>query len=348
VVNAVAEIEASKCDAEMVSHGTLPRKLTDPHPPPTTSPRAHRLTEEEGTIARSLSIPRGGQRRVGLKERLGLAAAVACNELFGPREARAFGILTYHRVVEPPAGVSRPTWNVPPKLLESQLRGLLARGWQAWPLRQVLECHARELPIPRKTFVVTFDDGYSNNCTQALPILCRLGIPATVFLATAYLDAEEPFPSDDWDAAGQVGVLSEAWRPLSTDEGLQMLASGLIDIGAHTHTHADFRGRSREMLADLEINLTVLREKFGVERPAFSLPYGTKRDGFASSELASAARSAGVRCNLTTEATIIRPSDSPFDWGRIPAEEHDTVRTLAARLGGWQEALRARFKVQAS
>jgi hypothetical protein len=127
-----------------------------------------------------------------------------------------------------------------------------------------------------------------------------------------------------------------------------MLASGLIDIGAHTHTHADFRGRPNEMVADLETNLAVLRDTFGIVRPTFSLPYGTKCDGFASGELASAARSMGVSCSLTTEATIVRPADSPFDWGRIPVEEHDTARTLAARLGGWQEALRARFKIASS
>jgi peptidoglycan/xylan/chitin deacetylase (PgdA/CDA1 family) len=306
------------------------------------------LPEDEGIVARQLSVPRGRQRRVGLKERVGLMVAAGLNDLFGPLESRAFGILMYHRVVEPPRGVPRPTWNVPPKLFEAQLSGLLARGWQPWPLSQIVECHLRELPIPRKTFVVTFDDGYANNCTQALPILSRLGVPATVFLATAYLDSEEPFPNDDWPFAGRNGVASEAWRPLSIDECFSMLASGLVDFAAHTHTHADFRGRPADMLADLEVNLTVLRDRLGIDRPAFSFPYGTKSDGFASEELARAARAAGIRCCLTTEGTIVRPADSPFDWGRIAAEEHDTARTLAARLGGWQEAVRAKFKVRSS
>ncbi len=353
-MNAVAELQEREGEAQVTLQGVVARTSLDPHPNP--------FPEGEGTVARpstcwgqnpsthacQLIVPRGCERRVGLKERLGLAIAAGLNELFGPLEKRAFGILMYHRVVDPPAGVPRPTWSVPPQLLEAQLSGLLARGWQPWPLSQVLACHERELPIPRKTFVVTFDDGYANNCTQALPILSRLGVPATVFLATAYLDSEEPFPSDDWEAAGQPGIVSDAWRPLSTDECWQMLASGLIDIGAHTHTHADFRDRPGDLLADLQINLAVLRERFGIAQPAFSLPYGTKRDGFASTGLASAARAVGVSCSLTAEATIVRPADSPFDWGRIPAEEHDTARTLAARLGGWQEALRAKFQVPSS
>jgi peptidoglycan/xylan/chitin deacetylase (PgdA/CDA1 family) len=340
VNHAIEQIDAVIGDAEVSPRGDVVCESLDPH----HSPRPEGGT----TTARPLNVPRGSQRRIALKERLGLAVAVALNELLGPKETRAFGILMYHRVVDPPAGQPRPTWNVSPRLFEAQLSGLLARGWLAWPLSQVIECHKRELPIPRKTFVVTFDDGYANNCTQALPILSRLGVPASIFVATAYLDSERPFPSDDWDAAGRPGVPSEAWRPLSTDECWQMLASGLIDIGAHTHTHADFRGRPDDMLADLEMNLAILREKFGIDKPAFSLPYGTKRDGFASSELASTARSAGICCSLTTEATLIRPTDSPFDWGRIPVEAHDTARTLAARLGGWQEALRAKFQSPSS
>jgi len=284
---------------------------------------------------------------VGLRERAVIGVASVFSDLLGPREKRAFGILMYHRVANPPPGRAKPTWNVSPRRFEQQLKGLLWRGWRPWPLRQVLECMRRDLPIPRKTFVVTFDDGYANNLIQAYPILTRLSVPATVFLATAYLDSSRPFPSDDWSAAGVPGVPSETWRPLTSEECVRLTANGLVEFGAHTHTHADFRGRTEAFAADLQQNLTVLQERFGVEQPAFAFPYGTKGDGFASAELASAAREAGVACSLTTERTIVRAGDSPFDWGRFAAEEHDTARTLAARLGGWQEALRG-FRVRGS
>jgi len=285
-------------------------------------------------------VPREAARRIGLKERAIIAFEAALNDLFGPLEERAFGILMYHRVASPQPNWPKPTWNVPPWRFEKQLQGLLSRGWRAWPLSQVIECLHRDLPIPRKTFVVTFDDGYVNVLTQALPILTRLAIPATVFLATAYIDSNQPFPSDDWSVAGQPGVPSEAWRPLTVEECRRLAGNGLIELGAHTHTHADFRGRPDQFTEDLTQNVTILREVFEVERPVFALPYGTKSDGFASEEFGRAARDVGVACCLTTEATIVRPGDSPFDWGRFAAEEYDTARTLAARLGGWQEALR--------
>lgn len=203
------------------------------------------------SLLQPLRVLKRKARTRGWREWAGVQIAASFNDLWGPREAQAFGVLVYHRIVDPPKRVSRPTWNVSPEKFERQLQGLLARGWVAWPLSQVLKCRERGLPIPRKTFVVTFDDGYANNFTQALPILTHLGVPATVFVATAYLDSEQPFPTDDWDAAGQPGVPREAWRPLSSDECLRLTASGLVELGAQTHTHADFRGRPAALAADV-------------------------------------------------------------------------------------------------
>jgi peptidoglycan/xylan/chitin deacetylase (PgdA/CDA1 family) len=286
------------------------------------------------------SVPKGPPSRNEFKRRLLDAAAVPLNACFGPRETDAFGILMYHRVAITVPGHPRPTFNVTPRRFEQQLKGLLARGWQAWPLSQILRWNDRRLPIPRKTFVVTFDDGYANNLIHALPILTALQVPATVFVATAYLDSREPFPSDNWSSAGLPGVPSEAWRPLTTAECHRLIASGLVELGAHTHTHADFRGRPAAFAADLEQNLAILHDEFGFERPAFAFPYGSKSDGFANPELAQVAHDIGVSCCLTTEPRLVRPTDSLLDWGRLTANHYDTAATLAAQLGDWQPTLR--------
>ena len=287
-----------------------------------------------------LHIPQGKPRRVGVRQyALGWLSA-GLNGCFGTRESHAFGILMYHRIADAVPEHPRPTWNVPPDRFERQLKGLLARGWQALPLREVLERARRELPIPRKTFVVTFDDGYANVLINAYPVLTKLHVPATVFVSTAYLDSKYPFPSDDWSAAGVPGVPTEAWRPLTSEECARLAANGLVDLGAHTHTHADFRGRPEALGADLQENLAVLRERFGVESPAFAFPYGTTAEGFAGGDLAKAARSAGVTCALTSDGDLVRPGDDPFHWPRFAAEAHDTAATLAGKLGGWHAALR--------
>lgn len=297
-------------------------------------------TEHFAPASTARDVPRRGSQRITLKQRALSWLAAGCQACFGPREASGFGILTYHRIANPLPTRPRPTWNVPPPRFEKQLTGLVRRGWQAWPLLQVLHYVERELPIPRKTFVITFDDGYANVLLNALPVLTRLRLPATLFLSTAYLDSKEAFPGDDWSAAGTPGTHSDSWRFLTTAECQRLAGNGLIEIGAHSHTHADFRGQPAELLADLRESLYVLRDKLGVEQPTFAMPHGSSDDDDAAPELAQAAREAGVRCCLSAEAAVVALQDSPFSWGRFAVTECDTAATLAGKLGGWYTALR--------
>jgi peptidoglycan/xylan/chitin deacetylase (PgdA/CDA1 family) len=261
-----------------------------------------------------------------------------------PRHRAAFGILMYHRVTDRVPGASEPTWNVPPARFRQQLAGLLARGYEAWPLRRVLDEHEAGREVPRNVFVVTFDDGYENNLTEAYPILRELNVPATIFLATAYLDATEPFPSDDWPEAGSPVVPVGSWRPLTTAQCHELFADGLIELAAHTHTHRDFRGAPDALEADLRVCRQVLAERFGIEQPTFAFPYGTKKLGFSGPVLAEAARRAEMRCALTTEAELVLPGSDPFDWGRMTATGDDTAATLAGKLAGWYGVVRGAWR----
>jgi peptidoglycan/xylan/chitin deacetylase (PgdA/CDA1 family) len=237
-------------------------------------------------------------------------------------------------------GIPEPTWNVTPRRFEEQLKGLLDRGFEAWPLRKVLEFRQAAKPIPRSAFVVTFDDGYECVHSQAWPILKRLSVPATIFLATAYLDTAEPFPCDDWLAAGSDKVPADSWRPLTTEQCRRMQASGLVELAAHTHTHDDFRGRPDDLWLDLQRNQQELQERFGIAQATFAFPFGVVRDGFAGGAMSEVARDVGFPCSLSTEPELVRRDQDPLSWGRFAAEQHDTAATLAAKLGGWTCALR--------
>lgn len=264
--------------------------------------------------------------------------------LFRPRLTGAFGILMYHRVTHRVPGQRPPTSNVSPPQFRRQLTGLLAKGYCPWPLRRALDAHRAGQSVPRNVFVVTFDDGYANNCTQAWPILRELGVPATIFLATAHLDTDAPFPFEDWEAAGASGVPCDAWRPLTSAECCQMLDGGGIELGAHTHTHEDFRGRPEAFSADLQTSLAVLRDRFGQPDATFAFPFGKRAKGLAGGELREAARRAGVLCALTSENELVLPESDPFDWGRFTASEADDGATLAAKLDGWYSLLRGGWR----
>jgi peptidoglycan/xylan/chitin deacetylase (PgdA/CDA1 family) len=106
---------------------------------------------------------------------LGLLAAAAGTPLL---------VLTYHRVLaepdpfmpgEPDAGLFRHH-------LE-----FLARHLRPLPLTEAVD-RLRAGTLPRRAVAVTFDDGYANNHHVALPLLKAVGVPATFFVATGYLD----------------------------------------------------------------------------------------------------------------------------------------------------------------
>lgn len=296
-----------------------------------------------GFAQQDLSTPARALLR-GVQRSAAAWSAAVLGDALPARGVGRFGILMYHRVADVVPGQPTPTWNVTPARLRQQLAGLLKRGFQAWPLRKVLEYRRQKLAVPNKVFVVTFDDGYENNFTQAYPILRELKIPATIFLATSFIGSSEPLPCDDWAAKGSSAVPADAWRALSLDQCREMQSGGLIELAAHTHTHQDFRGRPDELRNDLRTCVAFLREHLKVHNATFAFPYGTKKTGFSGPAMARVAREAGVLCSLTTEAELASVAGDPFDWGRLTAEQSDTAATLSGKLSGWYSALRGGAK----
>ena len=142
-----------------------------------------------------------------------IGRAAACQQtVHGRRPGNDFGILTYHRVTDRVPGFPAPTWSTSPARLRKQLAGLLSRGFQPWALSDVLQARETGVKLPGGVFVVTFDDGYENNYTDALPVLEELGVPATIFLATSFLDSTSPFPFDDWRRTRPVGNAGQRLR----------------------------------------------------------------------------------------------------------------------------------------
>jgi peptidoglycan/xylan/chitin deacetylase (PgdA/CDA1 family) len=245
-----------------------------------------------------------------------------------------FGILMYHRVADRVPGVKSPTYNVTPQQLRQQLSGLLAHGFECWPLDRLIECNRRSQSIPSSVFAITFDDGYENTYLHAWPVLRELNLSATIFLATKYLDTQRPFPFDDWSATGSALVPQSAWRPLSTRQCQEMRHDGLIAFGAHTHSHERFLGRCDDFRADMRLCLNVLRDRLGIERPPFAFPYGETNE-----ELIDAARNLDVSCSLSTAERRVLPGDDQHEWGRFCAGDKDTPAVLAAKLSGWHSAV---------
>jgi peptidoglycan/xylan/chitin deacetylase (PgdA/CDA1 family) len=268
-------------------------------------------------------------------KRAGGRVARALDAGFGSRAGASFGILLYHRISPRPVGVPTPTLNVTPARLREQLTGLLADGFTFRPLGEVLHLGSTGQTVPVRTAVLTFDDGYENFVGHAWPVLSELCVPATVFVATSYVDSRDPFPFDPWGQRHHRCTSPDTWRPLTWEQCAELERSDLVEVGSHSHTHRNFRGRPAELHADLAASLRTLEERLGPGPRPFSFPFGSARGTFADEALVAAARDCGVTCALTTDIALADPGTSPLTWGRLEVSQADDSNTVRAKLNGW-------------
>ena len=275
--------------------------------------------------------------RMELGKRCAGAAGLALNTLLGSRAGEALGIFAYHRIAPDVPGLPKLSINVTPEHFRRQITGLLDRGFNVWPLDKVLQYRARGQVVPAHTIVLTFDDAFESVYLNAWPVLREMKVPATVFISTAFLDSQEPFPFDPWALAHRDQAPAETYRPLRTAQCREMAEDGLIELGSHTHTHGDFRGRPDEFRQDLQTSVEIMRSRFGLRRVPFAFPYGRPHRGFAGGRLAAVAARSDVVCSLTTKSRLVDPQSDPFGWGRFNAYDWDTGATLSAKLAGWYD-----------
>ena len=102
-----------------------------------------------------------------------------------------FEILRYHRVNDE----NDPIFGaVPVKIFQKQME-ILANHFNVLPLEELVERTLRR-DVPPAAVAITFDDGYRDNYENSFPILKRLGLPATIFLATGPLESGAPLWHD--------------------------------------------------------------------------------------------------------------------------------------------------------
>jgi peptidoglycan/xylan/chitin deacetylase (PgdA/CDA1 family) len=198
-------------------------------------------------------------RRVGL---WALKVAAATGDHLH-RRARGVVVLIYHRV----GAGARSEIDLPAADFERQMAWLSESGRLISLDDAVDVLDAPESSDPAdlslapalNPVVVTFDDGTADLAEVALPILVRHEVPATVYLATQHVDEQLPWPDD--------GV------PLSWSGAQEMVASGLITVGSHTHSHALLdRLSPGDAAEELDRSKQLIEDKLGVVADHFAYP----------------------------------------------------------------------------
>jgi peptidoglycan/xylan/chitin deacetylase (PgdA/CDA1 family) len=105
-------------------------------------------------------------------------------DLLSPTGPRArLSILIYHRVLAVPDAILDTE---PDAALFEEEMAFVAANFNILTLSEAIE-RLKRCALPSRALCVTFDDGYADNHDVAVPILRRLGVPATFFIATGYL-----------------------------------------------------------------------------------------------------------------------------------------------------------------
>src|SRR5687767_8579868 len=117
-------------------------------------------------------------------------------------------ILTVHGVGAPGPG---QRWEplrsrLSPARLDECLR-ILCRHYRFVSLDAAAEMLAGRRPMQPRSMVITFDDGYRNQLSLALPILQRHGVAATIFVSTGHVLSRRPFWFDRLDYALQQAAM---------------------------------------------------------------------------------------------------------------------------------------------
>ncbi|WP_317443441.1 polysaccharide deacetylase family protein [Streptomyces collinus] len=183
-----------------------------------------------------------------------------------PRRTRAAGpgivpwIAMYHSVGDCSDDPYRVT--VTPDRLERQLRWLRARGLRGVSVAELLAARARG--EGRDLVGLTFDDGYADFLTGALPVLTRWECTATLFVLPGRFGGDNA-----WDPLGPR-------KPLLTADAVRDAARAGVEIGSHGLTHVDLTRADDTVLgAETAGSRTLLRELTGAPVGGFCYPYGT-------------------------------------------------------------------------
>lgn len=228
-------------------------------------------------------------------------------------------VLMYHMVRDPLPGGRFNKMRVPPAMFRRQVEWLKREGWTFCFLSEILENSA----TADKRVVLTFDDGYQDNLLHALPVLKEFGAKATLF---PVIYRERGF---DWSTkkkvsheGGELGMEPK----LCDAEIREMLASGLVELGGHTITHANLPTLSEDEAWN-EINgcKTTLEETFGVRAPTFCYPFGLLGD-----REVALARKAGFIGAVTTEQAV--GGTDPFRLPRVKVSGTEGMFSFRLRV----------------
>ena len=175
-------------------------------------------------------------------------------------------IILYHNITKDPALEGKPLLNIIPENFKIHMQTLKDDGWNTISFEDYQNHVEKNLPLPDKPIIITFDDGYTSNYTHAFPILKELQMKATIFMVTG--------------RAGESVTTEVTYPHFTWEQAREMESSGFISIESHSHLHANmFETKDIDRVqVELRRSKYLIEKNLNKECTVFAFPFGLKTD----------------------------------------------------------------------
>ncbi len=184
-------------------------------------------------------------------------------------------IIMYHYVeyVQDPGDFIRKRLDVTPDTFEKELKDLQEAQYETYFVKDIPPLIGGESQLSPKGIVLTFDDGYEDFYAVAFPLLKKYNVKATIYIVNHFI--------------GRKGYMTQK-------EIEEIIASRLVEVGAHTLDHIGLKGVSKATLEKQIVeSKKELEDRFDINISTFAYPYGSF-DTAAVSAVQEASFSAAV------------------------------------------------------
>ena len=202
---------------------------------------------------------------------------------------RGVPVICYHSIN--PDSSKKNSIIMPKEKFREQLKTIKDSGYTTLTMAQLNDYLFNNKPIPEKSVVITFDDGYRDNYTNAFPILKEFNMNATIFVISSYLNRD-------------LYLTSEEIKEMS-DYGL--------DIESHTVSHVKLSTLPYEaQLKELKNSKETIENI--TDKPVISIAYP---EGKYNKDTKKATLEAGYSMGFTIERGYADRNDNPAQLNRI-------------------------------
>jgi peptidoglycan/xylan/chitin deacetylase (PgdA/CDA1 family) len=237
-------------------------------------------------------------------------------------------ILMYHQVVLKESSSPHKIY-VTVEKFEEQLRELRKQNFTPLHFQDLLALRQHyvrgnnsKFDFPKKPILLTFDDGYLNNLTLALPLLEKYSMKATVFLL-----AENQILNNEWDK--ESGSPEE--KLLDPSQRKILATNPLIEIGSHGFRHqkmTDFPHPRR--FYELSESKKILEKEFEAPIWTYAYTYGVR-----SEDASTLAESSGYSFAVNTDRGGLHHEEDPFSIFRVSVFPQDGSRQIRKKTSSW-------------